>query len=44
MGIMLKFYVKVQGDRKVMQPITDTCSVCQEINYIEIRNQKTMLY
>jgi hypothetical protein len=27
----------IQGDRKVTQPIPDTCS-------IEIRKQKTMLY
>jgi hypothetical protein len=30
----------VQIDRKVTRPIPDTCSVCQEINYIEIKNKK----
>jgi hypothetical protein len=34
----------LQGDRKVTQPIPDTCSICQKINYIEIRKQKRMLY
>jgi hypothetical protein len=31
---------KIQGDRKVTQPIPDTCSLCQKINCIEIRKQK----
>jgi hypothetical protein len=26
---------------EVIQPIPDTCSTCQKINYIEIREQKT---
>jgi hypothetical protein len=30
----------VQDDRKVTQPIPDTCSICQKIKYIEIRKQK----
>jgi hypothetical protein len=34
----------VQGDWKVMQPFPNTCSICQKINYNEIRKQKTMLY
>jgi hypothetical protein len=34
----------MQGDLKVTQPISDTCSICQKINYIEIRKQKTVLY
>jgi hypothetical protein len=34
----------LQGDRKVKQPIPDTCSVCQKINYTAIRKQKTMFY
>jgi hypothetical protein len=38
------FLGMAQGDRKVMQPIPDTCSICQKINYTEIRKQKTMLY
>jgi hypothetical protein len=33
----------IQGDRKVTQPIPDTCSICHKINYIEIRKQRTML-
>jgi hypothetical protein len=36
--------VIIEGDRKVMKPISDTCYVCQQINYIEIRKQRTMLY
>jgi hypothetical protein len=28
-----------QGDRKVTQPIPDTCFICKKINYIEIRKQ-----
>jgi hypothetical protein len=31
---------KIQGDRKVSKRIPDACSVCQKINYIEIRKQK----
>jgi hypothetical protein len=35
----------VQGDRKVTQPIPNTCPICQNVNYIGIRKQKkTMLY
>jgi hypothetical protein len=34
----------IQGDRKVTQPIPDTCSIFQKINDIEIRKQKTVLY
>jgi hypothetical protein len=34
----------IQSDRKVTQPILDTCCVCQKINYIETRKQKTMSY
>jgi hypothetical protein len=34
----------IYGDRKVTQPIPDACYICQKINYIEIRKQKTMLY
>jgi hypothetical protein len=34
----------MQCDWKVTQLIPDICSVCQKINYIEIRKQKTMLY
>jgi hypothetical protein len=30
----------IQSDRKFTQPIPDTCSVCQKINYIGIRTQK----
>jgi hypothetical protein len=26
-----------QGDRKVTKPIPDTCSICQKINYIEMK-------
>jgi hypothetical protein len=33
----------IQDDRKVTQQIPDTCSTCQKINYIEIR-EKSMLY
>jgi hypothetical protein len=32
----------IQGDRKVMQ--LDTCSICQKINYIQIRKQTTMCW
>jgi hypothetical protein len=35
---------QILSDRKVMQPIPNTCSICQKINYTEIRKQKTMLY
>jgi hypothetical protein len=31
---------KIQSNRKVTQLIPDTCSICQKINYIEIRKQK----
>jgi hypothetical protein len=31
----------VQGDRKLTEPITNTRSICQKVNYIEIRKQKT---
>jgi hypothetical protein len=30
----------IQSNRKVTQPIPDTCSICQKINYIDIRKQK----
>jgi hypothetical protein len=33
----------IQGDRKVTQPVPDTCSTCRKINYTEIRKQKAML-
>jgi hypothetical protein len=33
----------IQDGRKVMRPIPDSRSICQKINYIEIRKQKTML-
>jgi hypothetical protein len=29
----------IQGDRKVTQPIPNTCSVCEQINYTAIRKQ-----
>jgi hypothetical protein len=32
--------VIIQGDWEVTQLILDTCSICQKINYIEIRKQK----
>jgi hypothetical protein len=38
---------ETQDERKVKQPSLETCSVCQKINYIEIRKQKkgkTMSY
>jgi hypothetical protein len=38
--VCLVLAVYIQGDRKVAQPIPDTCSVCQKINYIEIRKQR----
>jgi hypothetical protein len=31
---------RVQGNQKVAQPIPDTCSICQKINYTEIKKQK----
>jgi hypothetical protein len=34
----------IQSNRKVNQPIPDKCYICQKINYIEIRKQKTVLY
>jgi hypothetical protein len=27
----------IQADRKVRQPIHDTCSICQKINCIEVK-------
>jgi hypothetical protein len=32
--------MNVQDGLKVTQPIPDTCSICQKINYVEIRKQK----
>jgi hypothetical protein len=29
-----------QGDRKVTQPVLDTCAICQKINYIQIRKKQ----
>jgi hypothetical protein len=37
---VFSFFFCIQGDRKVTQPIHDTCPVCQKINYTEIRKQK----
>jgi hypothetical protein len=34
------FEYVIQSERKVTQPIPDTCSICQKINYIFIRKQK----
>jgi hypothetical protein len=36
----LKLNWIIQGDWKVTQPISDTCSICQKINDAEIREQK----
>jgi hypothetical protein len=33
-------FIHVQTDRNVTQPIPDTRSICQKINYIKIRKQK----
>jgi hypothetical protein len=43
-ALLLLLLIVVQGDRKFTQPIPGTCSMCQKINYIEIRKQKTMFY
>jgi hypothetical protein len=34
----------VLDDQNVTQTIPNTCSICQKINYIEIRKQKKTLY
>jgi hypothetical protein len=39
-AIMKLLHLLTQSDRKVTRPIPDTCSICQKINYIEIRKQK----
>jgi hypothetical protein len=31
--------VYIRGDRKFVQPIPDTCSICRNLNYIEIRRR-----
>jgi hypothetical protein len=33
----------IQSDLKVTQPIPDTCSICQKINYIEVRKQTNVI-
>jgi hypothetical protein len=33
------FQFIIQGDQKVMQPIPDTGSICQKINYTKIKKQ-----
>jgi hypothetical protein len=38
-----KPYVFIQEDQKVTQPIPDTCSICQKINYIEIKNKNNVI-
>jgi hypothetical protein len=33
----------IQGERKATQPIPDTCSIFQKINYIEIRKKSNVI-
>jgi hypothetical protein len=43
--LKIKYHIDecfIQGDRKAMQPISDACSVCQKINYIEIRKNSVI--
>jgi hypothetical protein len=34
--------IVLQSDRKVTQPIPDTSSICQKINYIELRKKNNV--